>query len=184
MQKFLDNTKYSIILLFSTLPIRVLNKEMDIKREEKVAVIQQILTEKYSAENIMRERTLKFTLWILGYLIGFFGLLLAGKFDLELFTKILLTIVVSLTGYISYYFISSIKSGFKKNRKIIIKLENALMLYSKDVYLDGETLYPIEYKQEIEKTTPFFRSLYIPLIFIHIILGFYIWKDTIIKCFS
>jgi len=154
---------------------------MEFNNMEKLGILKTLLKEKYTAENIMRERCLKFTLWILGYLMGFFWLLLTSKYNFGLFTKILLTLIVILTGYISFHFIHSIETGFKVNRKLIIKIEDLLNLYSKNTFIEGESLYPKDYKKSIKKSTSFFISLYLPLIFIHIILMLTIWRELLTK---
>ena len=133
---------------------------MDIPEEQKPSIVQNLLSERYSAEHKMRERSVNFTTWILGLGIALLWVLLT-KADLGLFQKLFSSVFVLLFCAVSIWFLSEICRGFKTNHSVIVKLESILKFYEKGYYLEGHTVLPDKYKNSSKHRIPsHFKSLY------------------------
>lgn len=126
----------------------------------------------------MRQRSLAFTTWILGFGIALSWILLS-QVTLNLTQKIIFTTFVVLLGSFTIIFLYSIEKGFNSNRKVIIKLEEALGCYRSNEYCDNEPLFPEDYKNLKRKGTWHFISLYIWISLISVLLIIFIWFDPI-----
>jgi hypothetical protein len=143
---------------------------MNINENEKISVLTNMLNERYKAEHNMRNRSVNFTKWILGLGIALLWILLT-KTDLDYFTKVYSSAFIVIYSVLSFWFLSEICRGFKNNRTVIIKLENALHLYDKGYYINDETILPEEYKTTSQKRIPsHFLSLYGLLLILAIFL--------------
>ena len=83
---------------------------MQIKDTKKADILMNLLIERYKVAHIMRERSLNFAIWILGFAIAMFWILL-GKTTLILFQKIVLTIFVVTISFLTKKFLSFIEIG-------------------------------------------------------------------------
>lgn len=146
-----------------------------VDKKEKVKVLLELLKERCIASHKMRERSLQFTLWILGFLLAIIGWLWLNSSNLILSQKILMTLLIILTGAVSYYFLISIEKGFNRNRKIMTKLETSLDLYKKNSYIKNDTIYPDEYRNTKKSINYHFISLYVLILVTIVILIFFIW---------
>lgn len=131
---------------------------MQINDDKKVDILLNLLTERCEASHRMRERSLNFALWILGFGIAMAWMLLS-QITLTFFQKIILTIFVVIVGYLTKKFLTSIEAGFDRNRAVMIKIEGVLKCYEANVYC-GTTLFPEEYKNLEKRETSHFISLY------------------------
>lgn len=152
---------------------------MEISHEKKVDVLLNLLNERYEASHRMRERSLSFALWILGFGIAMAWMLLS-QMALTFSQKIILTIFVVVIGILTKKFLASIEVGFDKNRKVMIKIEEALECYKADVYIETTALFPEEYKNLDKKETSHFTSLYQWIWSIVAMLIFLIWLGLIL----
>lgn len=147
---------------------------MEIEENQKLTVLLSLLNERYNASHKMRERSLKFTIWVLGFALALIWLLIKGD-PLHVTERAILTVVVVLGIAISFWFLCSIKIGFDKNRGVTIKIEEVLGCYKMDYYDKEETLYPKEYKQKKKGIWSHFKSIYILMFPIAILLIVLIW---------
>jgi len=95
---------------------------MQIKDIKRVDILMNLLIERYKAAHIMHERSLNFAIWILGFAIAMFWILL-GKTTLTLSQKIVLTIFVVIISFLTKKFLNFIEIGFNKNRMIMVNIE-------------------------------------------------------------
>jgi Ca2+/Na+ antiporter len=149
---------------------------MNINDDEKISVLINMLNERYKAEHNMRDRSVNFTKWILGLGIALLWILLL-KTDLNSFTKFFSSAFIVIYSALSFWFLLEICKGFKNNRNIIIRLENALRLYEKGDYLNNETILPQEYKKPYSKkrVPSHFLSLYGLLLILAVFLICLVW---------
>jgi ABC-type branched-subunit amino acid transport system permease subunit len=148
---------------------------MHISENQKLDILINLLNERYNASHKIRERSLRFTIWVLGLAVALIWILINESL-LTLSQKVILTILVITLEGVTFWFIYSLKSGFKKNREVMIKLEEALGCYQEGLYLESKAVYPNEYKNKKEKTRfSHFKSIYILLIPIAILIIFLIW---------
>ena len=151
---------------------------MKINDNKKVDILLNLLSERYNASHKMRERSLNFTTWILGFGIALSWILLS-QITLNFTQRIVFTIFIIVIGSFTIKFLSSIEIGFYNNRKVMIRIERILGCYKLNEYSDNETLFPKEYKRFNKKRTWHFRSLYIGIILIFILLIVFIWLEPI-----
>lgn len=148
---------------------------MEIDEGDKKNILINLLNERYNASHKIRERSLSFTLWILGFAIAFVWILLNGA-PLIFSQKVILTILVLVLGIISFWFLFSLERGFEKNRRVMIDTEEALGCYEKGLYINSKTLFPTEYKKTEKKSIfSHFRSIYILLIPVAVLIICLIW---------
>lgn len=151
---------------------------MKINENKKVDILLNLLNERYNASHKMRERSLNFTTWILGFGIALSWILLS-QITLNLAQRIIFTIFVIVLGSFTIKFLRSIEIGFDKNRKVMIRIERILGCYKLNEYSDNEPLFPDEYRGFNKKGTWHFRSLYIWISLISILLIVFIWLEPI-----
>lgn len=144
---------------------------MRIDEKDKINILLNLLTERYNASHRMRERSLNFALWILGFGVAIAWLLLSGV-SLTIFQKVVLTIFVIVVSTLATYFLHSIKKGFDNNKELIIDIEQALGCYEEGVYINSKSLFPEEYRENIEEL-PGFRKV-LRLLGFHFV-SIYIW---------
>ena len=148
---------------------------MQIAEKDKVNILINLLNERYNASHKIRERSLKFTIWILGFAIAFLWILL-NETSFTFPQKWILTFLVIVIGGIAFWFLIALEKGLNNNRNVMIDLEDVLGCYKKGTYIASKTIYPNEYKEkEIRSWFAHFKSIYILLIPIAILLICLIW---------
>lgn len=148
---------------------------MDIPEEEKNKIAQILLSEKYSAEHKMRERSARFTIWILGVGIALLWILL-GNDSLAFYQRLIICAFIVSYSVLSLWFLEEICKGFKANREIIIKLEGFLGLYREGEYLEKDTILPAKYRKLYDRVIPsHFKSLYALIIVLAIFILAVVW---------
>jgi len=108
---------------------------MNISENQKLDILINLLTERYNAAHKIRERSLRFTIWALGLVLTLIWILINGSLLTLSPTVILIIIVITLEG-ITFWVLYFLKSGFGKNRYVMIKLEEALSCYQEGLYLE------------------------------------------------
>lgn len=152
---------------------------MDISDNNKVIILQSLLIERYNASHKMRERSLKFSLWVFGFIVMANGWLITYGASLELYQRVTFTVFTIIIFLFTIYFLRDIKIGFNNNRKVIIKIEKALGCYEKGEYLESESLFPIEYKTTNSSVTKgHFATIYAWVIIACLLTIASIWVGT------
>jgi len=130
---------------------------MEIKDEDKVNVVLSLLRERYNASHKMRERSERFTIWIVGlaFTVIWFLLLRGPTFTSS--QKLALAVLVAVIGGLAFWHQVAVNKGFYRNRSVIITMEEVLGAYKEGLYADQKALLPAEYRA-IEKF-PSRRSL-------------------------
>lgn len=147
---------------------------LHLNESEKLNIVLSLLHEKNDASHKMRERSLNFAIWILGFGIAVIWFLIKDA-ALNFWQKVVLTTLVISVGFISQFFLKSIENGFINNRKIMIDIEEVLGLHKKDLYIVGKSLYPEEYKKSSVARNSHFFSIYRLLLSIGIVIIILIW---------
>lgn len=149
---------------------------MEFTNTQKFDALLNLLNERYKASHNMRERSLRFTLWILGIIIVAVPWLLFNRELLSICIKNSLSILIILIGVFTFWFLRAIEIGFNKNREIIIKIEEVLGCYNVGFYIDKDSLFPAEFK-EIKKCslTYHFTSIYSWVLIAVVVIIFFIW---------
>lgn len=131
---------------------------MKISEEKKLDILLAQLQERYEALHKMRDRSMQFVLWILGFGLGMAWLLI-NEASLILEQKILISILLIILGVTILYFVCSIGRGFNITRQIIIKLETSLKLYDKNYYNISDSILPPEYSSKKTGLNGHFKTL-------------------------
>ena len=153
---------------------------MNISDEKKVDIVLSLLNERYNASHKMRERSLNFAVWILGFGIAFAWILLNST-SLTIFQKIILSIFIVIIGYLTRNFLFCIETGFNKNQEVMITLEKVLGCYEQNKYSEGISLYPEQYNKSEYTKTSHFKSIYKWVWVIILVLILLIWHVQIIE---
>ena len=151
---------------------------MNINDDKKIDILLDLLNERYGASHRMRERSMNFAIWILGFGIAMIWMLLS-QITLTIYQKILLTVLVIMIGYLTRKFLKSIEVGFDRNREVILRIEKILGCYEVNTYIESTALFPNEYRDLYNKKTSHFKSLYIWVWAILIILLLIIWAEQV-----
>ena len=147
---------------------------MNLSNDDKVAVLINQLNERYNSAHRMRERSLKFSIWIMGFAVALIWILLKGE-ALTPFQKTVLTIIVGICTLASFWFLLSIQKGFGKNKELMIDLEKALGLFKEGEYVESKVLFPSDYKKKKKSLWSHFHSIYFLLFPVSILLIILIW---------
>ena len=132
---------------------------MNINDDKKVDILLSLLNERYNASHRMRERSLNFAIWILGFGIAVAWMLL-GDINLSISQKVVLTIFIVIIGYLTRKFLLYIEVGFNTNKEVMVTLEETLECYEQNKYVEGKSLYPEKYRDSECTKTSHFKSLY------------------------
>jgi len=145
--------------------------------KDKIDILLNILNERYHAAHQMRERSLKFAMWILGFVAVAVPWLLFQR-GLCLSQKVALTVLITMLGAATFLFVRAIHVGFNKNWEVIIKLEEALGCYEKNLFINSIQLFPEEYRN-IRKISSrsHFSLIYIWIIMASIVTVISIWES-------
>lgn len=146
-----------------------------ISDKDKKDILLSLLSERYNASHKMRERSLSFAIWILGFGVAMVWLLLAG-ISLTGPQKIILTVFVVVVLALTNYFLCAIEKGFIHNKKIMVNIEQALGCYEKGAYDNSKALFPREYAGDYEHLSKLRRFLRI--LDTHFV-SIYIWTTVI-----
>ena len=147
---------------------------MRINDDKKVDILLNLLKERYEASHKMRERSLSFAVWIMGFGIALIWILIGGP-SLGVWQKIVLTGFVLVASALTRKFLKSIETGFKNNHEIMVRIEDILGCYEKDNYVETESLFPEKYKDLSNKGTSHFGSIYVWLVAMGFALILMIW---------
>ena len=152
---------------------------MEIPDNKKIDILLHLLSERYTASHRMRERSLNFAIWILGFGIAMIWMLLS-EISLTFSQKIILTIFAVIIGCLTKKFLNSIEVGFDRNRNVMIKIEEVLRCYESNIYCNSP-LFPQEYKNLDKKETSHFISLYLWLWTIVGMVMALIWLEPLLR---
>ena len=144
---------------------------MKLSEEKKLDVVMSQLGERYAALHRMRDRSMAFTLWLLGLGLGM-GWLLMCEVTLDTEQIVYTVIVLCIFGVSSVLFVRGIQRGFSKTREIVIRLERALRLYDNDAYGLSAPILPKEYLGRKCRWSGHFETLYALLAAMFLILIF------------
>ncbi len=147
---------------------------MNLDDDQKLQVLLADLQERYSASHMIRERSVKFTLWISGMAIGLGWLLISQK-ALTLPQQVALTLLILALFAGTLYFLMGLRRGFQKNREAMINCESALGMHESGIYLKDVPLLPIEYRNTNRKWSDHFLTLYMWLILVAVSLLILTW---------
>ena len=100
---------------------------MEILEEKKIEILLAQLGERYTALHNMRDRSMQFALWILGFGLGMAWLLI-NEVTLNILQIITLVIFLAVIGLLSINFVRAIEQGFNNNRNVMVKIETILKL--------------------------------------------------------
>jgi len=152
---------------------------MEISDNKKIDILLHLLSERYTASHRMRERSLNFAIWILGFGIAMIWMLLS-EISLTFSQRIILTIFAVIIGCLTKKFLNSIEVGFDRNRNVMIKIEEVLRCYESNIYCNSP-LFPQEYKNLDRKETSHFISLYLWLWTIVGMVMALIWLEPLLR---
>lgn len=150
---------------------------MQIDNTKKTDILLNLLKERYEASHKMRERSLSFAIWIMGFAIALIWVLIRGP-SLGLWQKIVLTGFVLVASGLTGRFLKSIETGFKNNHEVMVRIEDILGCYEKDIYVEAESLFPEKYKALSNKDTSHFGSIYVWLVAMGFGLILMIWLPS------
>jgi hypothetical protein len=149
---------------------------MKISDDKKIDLLSDQLQERYSAMHRMRERSMQFTLWILGLGLGLAWLSI-NETVFTCYQKCAITgllIVVALAGF---GFLRAIERGFNANRKTAIRIETALGLYEANCYGTEEAILPDAFSRSKTGRTAHFCTLYILVAAVLLVLLVFTWAN-------
>jgi len=152
---------------------------MNINDDKKVDILLSLLNERYNASHRMRERSLNFAIWILGFGIAVAWMLLRDT-NLSISQKVVLTIFIVIIGYLTRKFLLCIEVGFNANKEVMVTIEEALECYEQNKYMEGKSLYPEKYRNSECTKASHFKSLYEWIWVIIALLASLIWLGQIL----
>lgn len=149
---------------------------MEISEDKKVEFLLEQLKERYEALHKMRDRSMQFSLWILGFGLGLAWLLI-NENEITFNQKIAISIVLIAVFILTMYFVKAIGYGFDRNRKIMIRLEKALKLFDIDFYEKDKAILPETFKSEKKSMSGHFKTLCTIIVVVFILLMALTWAN-------
>lgn len=143
--------------------------KMKIADERKFDVLMAQLDERYAALHKMRDRSMNFTLWILGLGLGMAWLLIS-EVALNKTQSFLIAAFLAAISLASFFFLKAIHRGFDHNRAITIRLETMLKLYEDDFYDSSGSVLPKEFSSKKPGWSGHFATLYCLLAIVFVCL--------------
>jgi hypothetical protein len=111
----------------------------------KLEVLKTLYTQQQSTAHILRERMSKITTGTISVLAVIDGWIIANRGDL-IGQISMLNLAILMIVCIAVYGVQSRYKEFCAVAKLIVRIEMAMKLYDKGAYIEGESLYPAEYK--------------------------------------
>ena len=149
---------------------------MEISEEKKLEILLAQLQERYQAMHNMRDRSMQFVIWIVGFGLGMAWILI-DETILTIAQRISITLFLFFIAIAILVFVGDIHRGFKVNRHVTIKIETALKLYEKNFYNMNETILPEEYSYKNKGKVGHFRTLYLVIIIVFLLLTLLTWLN-------
>ena len=112
---------------------------LEMQTDKKIDVALAQLSERYMALHNMRDRSMQFTIWILGLGLALGWLLLSEIALTPIQSRVLLAFLIFIP-LASHLFLRGIHTGFKNNMVIARRLERALLLLEPGAYLDTKAI--------------------------------------------
>lgn len=132
---------------------------MEFADEKRVDILMAQLSERYGALHKMRDRSMNFTLWILGLGLALAWLLIS-EVKLNGWQACTVAFFLFAIGFCSIIFIRAIHKGFNNSRNIIIRIERLLKFYEEDFYGPVGSVLPQEFSNKKCHWTGHFTTLY------------------------
>lgn len=132
---------------------------MQLNDDKKVDVLTNLLKERYDSAHKLRERSYKFTIWLLGIGVAFIGFVVTRS-DLVLAQKAVLTVFIVIVLLLAASFLLSMEKGARKNRQVMIRIEGLLGCYRPEIY-DETPLYHADYMRQESSRIPHFSHMYL-----------------------
>jgi hypothetical protein len=152
---------------------------IELNDDQKVQALLAQLTERYNASHQIRDRSTQFTLWISGLAIGLAWVLISESV-LVLSQRIALTLLISAIGGGAAYFIIALKRGFQTNRKMMIRVEDALGMHTAGVFLANEPLLSPQYRQTRARWSDHFNTLFVWIVVVAAALLVLTWSRALV----
>jgi len=149
---------------------------MELPENKKLEVLMAQLQERYDASHKMRDRSMQFTLWILGLGLGM-GWLLISETTLSCSQQVAITVFLVLLNIVTIWFVRAIHRGFENNRQIVIRLETILKLHEQNSYGIAESILPPKYSEMKRKWTGHFETLYAVILVVFVTLIVLTWTN-------
>ena len=116
--------------------------------DNKKEVLLIALQERYLSVHTIRERIQTVALWILGLLVAGAGWLFQADLHISLTERIFLSIGAFIIWMVLRSYFKDLERGFNGQRKVLIKIEDALGFFKKGYFNDSkDPLYPISWKK-------------------------------------
>ena len=112
---------------------------LELPADKKIDIALAQLSERYTALHNMRDRSMQFTIWILGLGLAL-GWLLLSEIALTKTQTGILVLFLILIFLASRHFLRGIRKGLENNMKIVLSLERALLLLEPGAYLESKAI--------------------------------------------
>ncbi len=142
---------------------------LNLSDEKKADVAVAQLAERYTALHNMRDRSMQFAVWILGFGFAMAWLLISDVALSPLQARMTFGFVVVI-GVASFLFVRGIHIGFKNNRTIVVRLEESLRLFEKGTYHKSKAVLNGDFNCTKFKPTEHFFTLYCLMAAVYIFL--------------
>lgn len=153
-------------------------KKIELTEEQKINILLSALGERYNSIHIIRERVQNICIWTLGILLTAAGWLVQSSVVLGIKQKILYSFILLIAFIVvRFLYLKDLSKGFKSQQSVASRIESALSLYEKDVFVTSEnSIYPKKWEQSGKEDGEgnFFGSNYYLLY-----VGFFILLITI-----
>ena len=118
------------------------NNKIILTDQQKVDVLLKALEERYNALHIIRDRVQNVCLWVLGLFITAAGWLLQSTHSFTNSERVFFSImIITSIIIVRVFYLKDLEKGFKTQQQIQAKIEDALGLCKKGIFLE-DSIYP------------------------------------------
>jgi len=139
---------------------------IDMEQENQEVLLSLLNLRNNNLKNL-KDKVYKSTTFTATLFMIFIGWIVESKAQYSIMNSVFLTISVFGIWISNYIAIRTFRSAIKKNRWVLIRIEQCLSLYENGFYhSDGKSLYPNHWQNEIivEKNTIFRLLMIIPAV--------------------
>ena len=154
---------------------------MTLTNEQQFQVLMAELQQRYDAAHKIRERTTQFIVWISGLAIGVAWLLISDGLP-SVSQRCALTFLVVALYLGTAHLLNGLHRGACSNREAMIRVERALGLFDKGLYLPVQSVLPDVYTNTKPTWSHDSRTLPLWATLIAVILIALIWAAPGKKC--
>jgi hypothetical protein len=146
-------------------------------KNAKLVILSSLYSSLASIAQEIRGTTERLTIWSSGLILVVDGWIITGNIKLDVYRRVVICIGVVLFGLIAVFIIRTMETRYRGVAYVTRRINEIQMAHQVGAYLDGEALYPLEWRSYGTKQwkEPIFRVAYVSLSIVTVFGAVVIW---------